>query len=54
MWATRTAFALVLLTVWPFLDRKKDRSRRIYWIRTAVVAVALIAMIFLTIWGEVS
>jgi quinol-cytochrome oxidoreductase complex cytochrome b subunit len=46
--------AMVLLTIWPFLDRKKDRSRRIYWIRTAVVAVALIVMVFLTIWGEVS
>ena len=52
--AVTPVIALLLLTVWPFLDRKTDKSRRIYWIRAGIVAVALIAMIALTIWGEVS
>jgi cytochrome b6-f complex subunit 4 len=52
--AVAPVIAVLLLAVWPFLDRKTDKSRRNYWIRAVIVAVALIAMIALTIWGEVS
>jgi cytochrome b6-f complex subunit 4 len=43
-----------LVLLWPFLDTKPDQSRKIYRIRMAVVAVVLITIIALTIWGEVS
>ncbi|OGN95299.1 MAG: hypothetical protein A2Z71_00240 [Chloroflexi bacterium RBG_13_50_21] len=43
-----------LILVWPFLDRKPDKSKKVYRIRMAIVAVAVIAIIALTIWGEVS
>jgi quinol-cytochrome oxidoreductase complex cytochrome b subunit len=43
-----------LIFIWPFLDNKPDKSRKIYWIRLAFVIVAVITIIALTIWGEVS
>jgi cytochrome b6-f complex subunit 4 len=43
-----------LIFIWPFLDNKPDKSKRAYWIRLAVAIVALITIIALTIWGEVS
>jgi cytochrome b6-f complex subunit 4 len=43
-----------LVLIWPFLDTKLDQSRKVYRIRMAVVAVVLITIIALTIWGEVS
>jgi cytochrome b6-f complex subunit 4 len=43
-----------LIIIWPFLDSKPDKSKKIYWIRLAFVMVALITIIALTIWGEVS
>ena len=43
-----------LIFIWPFLDNKPDKSKRIYWIRLAFVIVAVITIIALTIWGEVS
>jgi quinol-cytochrome oxidoreductase complex cytochrome b subunit len=43
-----------LFFVWPFLDSKPDKSRRLYWIRMGVVIFGVIALIALTIWGEVS
>jgi quinol-cytochrome oxidoreductase complex cytochrome b subunit len=43
-----------LILIWPFLDNKPDKSKRTTWIRTALVIVAVITIIALTIWGEVS
>jgi len=37
----------------PFFD-KKDDTKRAWWIRAALSALALIIIIALTIWGEVS
>jgi quinol-cytochrome oxidoreductase complex cytochrome b subunit len=43
-----------LILIWPFLDNKPDKSKKIYLIRLAFVIVAVITIIALTIWGEVS
>jgi quinol-cytochrome oxidoreductase complex cytochrome b subunit len=43
-----------LIFIWPFLDNKPDKSKKIYWIRLAFVIIAVITIIALTIWGEVS
>ena len=43
-----------IVLLWPFLDRKPDPSRKIYYYRLAFVAIAVIILIALTIWGEVS
>src|SRR4030065_1047241 len=43
-----------LIFIWPFLDNKPDKSRKIYRIRMAIAVVAVITIIALTIWGEVS
>jgi cytochrome b6-f complex subunit 4 len=45
---------VALIFIWPFLDNKPDKSRRIYWIRLAFAIFAVVAIIALTIWGEVS
>ena len=43
-----------LIFLWPFIDLKPDASKRVYWIRLAFVIFAILAIIALTIWGEVS
>lgn len=43
-----------LIFIWPFLDSKPDKSKKAYWIRLVVAIVAVITIIALTIWGEVS
>lgn len=43
-----------LVLIWPFLDRKPDKSKRIYWIRMVISAAVVIIIIALTVWGEVS
>jgi len=45
---------VALIFIWPFLDNKPDKSKRIYWIRLAFAIFAVVAIIALTIWGEVS
>jgi quinol-cytochrome oxidoreductase complex cytochrome b subunit len=45
---------VALIFLWPFLDSKPDKSRKIYTIRLVFVIVAVITLIALTIWGEVS
>jgi quinol-cytochrome oxidoreductase complex cytochrome b subunit len=52
--AVAPVIAVILLTIWPFLDRKPDKSPRAARIRLIVVAVAVVILIALTIWGEVS
>ena len=43
-----------LIFIWPFLDNKPDKSKRIFWIRLAFAIFAVLTIIALTIWGEVS
>jgi cytochrome b6-f complex subunit 4 len=43
-----------LILIWPFLDSKPDKSKRVYWIRMALVIIVVLTIIALTIWGEVS
>ena len=43
-----------IILLWPFIDTKPDKSRKVYWIRMALAFTALIIIIALTIWGEVS
>ncbi|MBN1668330.1 MAG: hypothetical protein JW862_14650 [Anaerolineales bacterium] len=43
-----------LLMIYPFLDRKPDRSRQTTRKRMIIVAVLMVVLVALTIWGEVS
>jgi len=45
---------VLLITFWPFIDRKPDTSRRSYRNRAIGVAVFMVVLIAMTIWGEVS
>ncbi len=47
------AVAVLVVTIWPFLDRKKD-SKKAMRMRAIVTVVGVILAIALTIWGEVS
>jgi quinol-cytochrome oxidoreductase complex cytochrome b subunit len=46
--------AVIVLTIWPFIDRKPDQSFLNYKRRAILVGVSLILLIAMTIWGEVS
>ncbi len=52
--ATSPVLAIVLLMFWPFLDQKPDRSKKATKIRFWISSVAVVIIIALTIWGEVS
>lgn len=52
--AVTPLIVLGLAMVWPFIDRKPDKSRRIYRNRLIVVIVIQLILLALTIWGEVS
>ena len=52
--ATSPVLAIVLLLIWPFLDQKPDRSKKTTKIRFWLSSVAVVILIALTIWGEVS
>ena len=52
--AVAPVIAVILLAVWPFIDRKPDKSTRAYRVRLIFVIVSMILLIALTIWGEVS
>lgn len=43
-----------LALVWPFIDRKPDKSKRVYLYRIIAVIVIQLILLGLTIWGEVS
>jgi cytochrome b6-f complex subunit 4 len=45
--------ALLVVTIWPFLDKKAD-SKKAMHIRAIGVAAFVVLAIALTIWGEVS
>jgi quinol-cytochrome oxidoreductase complex cytochrome b subunit len=44
---------LLAFMLLPFFDKKND-TKRVWWIRAALSVIALIIVIALTIWGEVS
>ena len=46
--------AVLLITLWPFIDRKPDKSTKAYWWRAIGVGIFMIILIAMTIWGEVS
>ncbi len=50
---TMMVLAVIVVTIWPFLDSKED-SKKAMRIRAIVTAVGVILAIALTIWGEVS
>ena len=52
--AVLPVLAVGILIFWPFLDRKPDLSNKAMKIRMLIVAVGMIILIALTIWGEVS
>jgi quinol-cytochrome oxidoreductase complex cytochrome b subunit len=45
---------VIVLILWPFIERKPDKSSRIYRYRFIFVAIALVVLVAMTIWGEVS
>lgn len=45
---------VLLVFLWPFIDRKPETSKKVQRIRFIVIAVGMIALIALTVWGEVS
>jgi cytochrome b6-f complex subunit 4 len=52
--AVAPVIAVIIITIWPFIDRKPDKSPKTRRIRFIVVAVGLLLLIAITIWGEVS
>ena len=50
---TMMVVAVIVLAIWPFLDRKAD-SKKAMRIRAIGVVVFVVMAIALTIWGEVS
>jgi len=46
--------AVIMVVLWPFIDRKPDKSRKTQMIRFIIAAVGVIVFIIGTIWGEVS
>lgn len=45
---------VLVVMLWPFIDRRPDSSRRAQWIRLGAVIVFLIMTIGFTIWGALS
>jgi len=52
--ATLPVIAIGLLALWPFLDRKPDRRTKAKRSRLIAVSIAIVVLIVMTIWGEVS
>jgi quinol-cytochrome oxidoreductase complex cytochrome b subunit len=52
--AVAPVILVLVVAIWPFLDRKVETTTRNQRIRFIVVAVGMIALIAITIWGEVS
>ena len=52
--AVLPVLGVLVITFWPFIDRKPDTSTRSYRRRAIGVAVFMIILIAMTIWGEVS
>jgi quinol-cytochrome oxidoreductase complex cytochrome b subunit len=45
---------VLVITFWPFIDRKPDISRKSYRLRAIGVTAFMVILIAMTIWGEVS
>lgn len=45
---------VVILAVWPFIDHKKETDLKPTKIRAIIVAIGMLILIALTIWGGVS
>ncbi len=52
--ATLPVIAIGVLALWPFLDRNPDKSARSKRVRFIAVAIAVLVLVVMTIWGEVS
>ena len=52
--ATFPVVLILLLLIWPFLDKKPDQTRKAVRIRFWISLVGVLVLIALTIWGEVS
>ena len=52
--AVAPVLAVILITIWPFIDRKPDKSKKSYRNRMIVSVIIMLILIILTIWGEVS
>jgi len=50
---TMIVVAVILVAIWPFLDRKED-SKKAMRIRAIITFLGVILAIVLTVWGEVS
>jgi quinol-cytochrome oxidoreductase complex cytochrome b subunit len=45
---------MLVVMLWPFIDRRPDTSRRVQWIRLGFVAMFLMMMVGFTVWGALS
>jgi len=45
---------VALFFLWPFIDTRPEKTKKVYWYRLAFAIFAVILIIALTIWGEVS
>ncbi|MFL7891573.1 MAG: hypothetical protein AB8I56_05865 [Anaerolineales bacterium] len=45
---------VLVITLWPFIDRKPDKTTKAYRNRAIGVVIFMIILIAMTIWGEVS
>lgn len=52
--AVTPVIALIVLMLWPFFDRKADRTPRARRNRMIATSILMVILIVLTIWGEVS
>jgi quinol-cytochrome oxidoreductase complex cytochrome b subunit len=52
--ATAPVILVLLMAIWPFLDSKPDQSKKPTRTRFWFALIAVIIIIALTIWGEVS
>jgi len=54
MGAVLPVAAVLVITFWPFIDRKPDTTSKAYRWRAIAVSVFMVILIAMTIWGEVS
>lgn len=52
--AVLPVIGLIIITLWPFIDRKKEVSARPTRNRLILTIIGVVLIIALTIWGEVS
>jgi cytochrome b6-f complex subunit 4 len=52
--AVLPVLGVLVIMFWPFIDRRPDTSSRSYRNRAVGVAIFMVILIAMTIWGEVS